>query len=170
MGGSANLVQDGSLTIEHNYLAMGIWRFGTTWQTIVSNSNTVIRTTFVNPGVTLPPNITVLASDSTNRVDVVDNDYETGRGFIVIYNWESLSSVNVDLTPITDLVGGTDSINVWSIYDLTTTVFSGLLPANKTISIPMASRSCPLPLGDTTNLGGQYVQSSEFMVFLVRKI
>lgn len=37
---------------------------------------------------------------TTNHVVVIDNDYEDGRGFVVIYNYEALATVSVDISNI----------------------------------------------------------------------
>jgi hypothetical protein len=80
-----------------------------------------------------------------NEVFVRPNTYEPGRGHVIIYNWESLDSVDVDLASL--LNNG----DVYSIYDVEN--LSGLPVVQGTytgsdISVPMNLSTVNQPTGN----------------------
>ncbi|MDB6027986.1 MAG: hypothetical protein JWM68_4209 [Verrucomicrobiales bacterium] len=80
--------------------------FGTSVQLAsVNNNMTMANNLFAGGTILLDhakyPNNTYLSSKPTsNKISVVPNQYEAGRANIVIYNWQQLSSVTVDVSKI----------------------------------------------------------------------
>lgn len=80
---------------------------------------------------------------TTNFVQVNPNEYESGRAHIVIFNWELLSSVAVDVSAVLNSGDGYEVRNALDYYGtatLTGTYTSG------TISVPMTAVAPPVPV------------------------
>lgn len=102
-------------------------------------------------------------SSGTN-VDVWPNKYEAGRGFVVIYNWASASSVSVDLSTI--LANG-QAYKIYSVQQLGTPIATGTYGGGS-VSIPMsASVTPPTPIGRSFTRTPDPTEPI-FDVFLVR--
>ncbi len=79
------------------------------------------------------------------QIIVRPNLYEPGRANIIVYNWTSLSTVNV---PVGAILGTGDSYVVRNVQDLAgTPVASGTYQGGGTISIPMAGVTPTAPIG-----------------------
>ena len=105
-----------------------------------------------------------ISSDSPigTVIDVRPNEYESGRGHAVVYNWDDLSSVQLDLSSIVP-VGSTYQIrNVMTWFDAP--VITGTYNGG-TITLPMVDTTSPSPIGWES--ATPYVQSGEFGVFMI---
>ena len=81
---------------------------------------------------------------SMNQVFVRPNQYETGRGNIVIYNWQQLAAVPVDVSSI---LRGNDQYEVRNVQDFFgAPVLKGIYQGG-TLAIPMTAVTPPVPLG-----------------------
>ena len=81
---------------------------------------------------------------STNQVFVRPNQYEAGRANIVIYNWQQLATVPVDVSGI---LRNNDQYEVRNVQDfLGAPVLRGTYLGG-TIAIPMTAVTPPVPLG-----------------------
>ena len=75
------------------------------------------------------------------------NTYEPGRGFVIIYNWNQLSSVPVDVSSILAAGAHYEVRNVQDVF-ASTPVLSGVFPGGPaTVSFPMTAVPSPVPLG-----------------------
>lgn len=91
---------------------------------------------------------------STNYVAVVPNQYEQGRAYVAIYNWENLTSVTVDLTPSGLLEG--QAFKVYSLQSFKRSgaidyfgdvVASGVYMGSHMVQIPMTDTAVTQPIG-----------------------
>jgi len=81
---------------------------------------------------------------STNLVFVRPNQYEAGRANIVIYNWQQLAAVPVDVSSI---LRGNDQYEVRNVQDFFgAPVLKGIYQGG-TLAIPMTAVTPPVPLG-----------------------
>ncbi|WP_148660992.1 T9SS type A sorting domain-containing protein, partial [Marinilabilia salmonicolor] len=104
-----------------------------------------------------------LISNRSNHIKVVPNDYQEGRANIVVYNWENLNEVFVDLG---DVMEQNDSYTIYDVENIFEPLLSGVYNG-KSVEIPMNLSKTIQPSGD-----GAYAvdhTSSEFGVFLVTK-
>lgn len=82
---------------------------------------------------------------STTQIIVRPNLYEPGRANIIVYNWGSLSAVDV---PVGSILTAGDSYEVRNVQNLFgTAVSSGTYQGGGTISIPMGGVNPPQPIG-----------------------
>jgi hypothetical protein len=82
---------------------------------------------------------------STTQIVVRPNKYEAGRANIIVYNWSSLSVVDV---PVGSILNSGDTYVVRNVQDLFgNPVASGTYSGGGTISIPMAGVTPPQPIG-----------------------
>lgn len=97
------------------------------------------------------------------KVVVTRNTYEVGRGHIVIYNWDHLATVNVDLSSVLSLGYNYEIVNAQDYYGpiVATGIYSGAL-----VSLPMAGITPVAPVGRTYTPAP--VTGPEFQVFVVR--
>ena len=84
---------------------------------------------------------------STTKVVLLPNKYEAGRAFIVVYNFGSQASVNVDLSTVLTASKPFAIRNVQDVFG--TPVVSGTY-AGGAVSIPMGGVQPPVPLGRAT--------------------
>lgn len=96
--------------------------------------------------------------------------YEANRGHVVIYNWQGLSSQNVDLSSILN-VG--QSYVIWDLWSNPRHVGAPLASgvyAGGTVAFALATRTAPTPTGWGLGTGEAetLTNENEFHVFLVR--
>jgi hypothetical protein len=97
-----------------------------------------------------------------NQVFVRPNQYQSGRANIVVYNWQKLSTVQVDLSSVIA------KNSTFSIYDVQNIKGQPILTGTYTgqaISLPMNLTALTLPNGDVPNKPSH--TGVEFGVFLV---
>jgi hypothetical protein len=88
---------------------------------------------------------------STNVVFVLDNDYEPNRANVIIYNWQNLSSVAVNLSSV--VANGT-AINIYNTQNFFgSPVYSGTYNGG-TVSIPMTGLVATPIVGQGINQNG----------------
>jgi hypothetical protein len=119
------------------------------------------------PGNTyfVPPNY-----PTTNVVFLLPNAYEANRASIVIYNWQGLSNVSVDLSSV---VASGVPINIFNAQDFYgVPVYTGVYGGG-TVSLPMTGLTFATPLWEGA---GSYADSvtpathaPDFAVFIVRR-
>jgi hypothetical protein len=83
-----------------------------------------------------PSNTQNSSTPTTNEIYVRPNAYESKRGHVVIYNWENLSSVSVDLSSI---LSNGDSYTIKSAENYFGTAIASGTYTGGTISIPMST-------------------------------
>ncbi|WP_372718233.1 putative Ig domain-containing protein [Novipirellula sp.] len=110
----------------------------------------------------LDANSTLTHTVNGTVVDVRPNQYEPGRGNAVVYNWDRLDHVELDLSEVVQ-VGA-----AFEIYDVLNLkgdpVVSGVYDGNA-VSVPMVDRVSPVPIGH--NPVAPLVVDKEFGSFLI---
>lgn len=92
------------------------------------------------------------STPSTNKVFAYANLYEDGRGNIIVYNWEGLDTVNVDVSGI---LNDGDDYEVISIMDLWgDPIVSGTWTSPDSLPVPMTSPAMPTPIRGWTGPSG----------------
>jgi hypothetical protein len=100
-------------------------------------------------------------------VFVETNEYEDGRGHVIVYNWDQASSVVASLANVLT-VGA--SYEIHHVYDLNgTPVVSGVYDGGG-VRIPMRPTAAPRPLGGQQGLNDPIVLSPEFGAFVVTTV
>ena len=103
------------------------------------------------------------------RIFTRGNDYETGRGHIVVYNWNGNPSAVIPAAAIAVILTTGDVYAIYHVYDLDTTVATGTWTTGTDITLTMASKLPQVILGDISDLGSPIAMPIEFAVFLVLK-
>jgi hypothetical protein len=93
---------------------------------------------------TFPSNTYLSARPTANRVFVRPNQYEAGRANVVVYNWQLLSSVSVDLSGVLQAGAAFEVRNAQDFF--AAPVLSGTY-AGGAVSIPMGPHSVAAPVG-----------------------
>ncbi|WP_345321629.1 putative Ig domain-containing protein, partial [Novipirellula rosea] len=75
---------------------------------------------------------------------VLPNEYEPGRGHAVVYNWDQLDSVDLDLSSLVPL--GV-SYEIYNVLDLKGAPVATGVYTGGTIALPMTDVTSPIPLG-----------------------
>ncbi len=91
-----------------------------------------------------PNNNYSTARPSSNMIEVRPNKYEPGRANIIVYNWQNLSSVAVDISSALPVGTAFEVRNVWNFFGAP--VLSGTYNGG-TISLPMTGLSVSKPVG-----------------------
>ncbi len=119
----------------------------------------------VNLDKTKHPNNSYLSSKPTsNFISVRPNQYETGRANIVIYNYQKLNTVTVDVTGIGLIPGEQYELrNVQNYFgDIITGTYNG-----GSISVPMTGRTIAKPVGQ--NFSTPPTTFPDFGAFVIMK-
>jgi hypothetical protein len=111
---------------------------------------------------------------STNWVYVRPNAYELGRGHIIIYNWEGLSSVTVDLTPLGLAQGQAFTLHDVQSFDVspsagadyygTVAVSDIFNSGSPTVSVPMTANTVTIPIGSSEPVPSTLPEFGMFVV------
>jgi hypothetical protein len=100
------------------------------------------------------------------EVFVRPNEYESGRAHIIVYNWDRLESVSVDLSR-----SGLDkgaAYEIRDVQDLSGSPVAAGFYTGDPVEIPMTRKAVTQLLGDVLHRPGH--TDREFGVFLIRKI
>ncbi|WP_345325289.1 putative Ig domain-containing protein, partial [Novipirellula rosea] len=99
---------------------------------------------------------------SGTLVTVHPNEYEPGRGHAVVYNWDRLDHVNLNLSSVVD-VGA--SYEIYNVLDLDgAPVLAGVYDG-ASVSLPMTDVASPIPIG--ADPVAPLVVDKEFGSFLI---
>ncbi len=98
------------------------------------------------------------------QIFVLPNQYEPGRGTIVVYNWGGLGTVPVN--PVGVLQSG-DAYEVRNVQALLGSPVASGTYASGTINVPMAGVSPPAPVGTTPNTAP--MTGPQFNVFILTR-
>jgi hypothetical protein len=127
------------------------------------SGNTFYGTTSGFTPSSFPANTYLSARPTANQVFVRPNRYESGRAHVVVYNWQLLPSVSVDLSSV--LAAGSP-YEIRNAQDfLGSPVISGTY-AGGSVSIPMTGLSVAAPVGATKPAS----TAPEFAAFVVRTV
>lgn len=88
--------------------------------------------------------VTTNGRPASNAVFVRENEYEQGRANIVIFNWEGLASVQVDVSNVVASGAGYEIRHVFDLFG--SPVASGIYSGGS-ISVPMTAVAPPEPVG-----------------------
>ena len=154
-----------NFTVTNNYIhdATAIVVAPWTWDSLSMTGNTFIGTTSGFTSTDFPANTYSPANPVTNKVVVLPNAYEANRCNVLVYNWENLANVAVDLS---SAVAVGTPINIMNARDyFNTPVWSGVY-AGETISLPMNGLTVAAAVGtDYTPVGPT---GRAFNAFIVR--
>lgn len=95
---------------------------------------------------------------------ILPNKYEPGRSHLVIYNWDSLETVQINCIQ-SGLKPG-ESYELVNVMDYHADVINGQFPIDGILSIPMTQHSFAKPIGSMQQVASQF---PTFGVFLIRK-
>ncbi len=132
-----------SPVIRDNYFATSA-QFASVMENMTLVSNVFAGGTVLLDRTKYPNNTYYSAKPTVNTISVHPNQYESGRGNIVIYNWQKLSAVTADVSKIGLIVGDTYVLhNAQNFYgDVITDTYNG-----SPITIPMTGRTVAKPQG-----------------------
>lgn len=166
--------------VQGNYVDNGstVMVAPTTWEQMViggaGNENTFIGTIAGFASTDFPNNTYTYTSPAspptTNVIVVRPNTYEANRANILVYNWQGLTTVNVDLSAAVAI--GTP-INIMNAQDyFNTAVYSGTYTGG-TVNLPMTGLTVEVPIGGPGgDAGATYptasLASPAFAAFIVR--
>jgi hypothetical protein len=166
-----------SMTMTDNYLACSQQHY---WHNTITSLTATNNTLIGSLGGLVPStfssqtngnvHIANIASAAGTEIFVRPNDYEAGRGHIIIFNWDEASSVDVDLSTV---LSPGDRYEIKHIYELDDTPRVQGTYAGGSVSIPMQDTTPPPLLGDTSpqqglSFGSPIILSKEFGAFLVK--
>ncbi len=166
LGRYTDLNQD--VTLIDNYL-VGDTRFYNTWQSVMMRGNTFYG---MSPGegtnfdpTQFPDNVYLTARPTGAQIFIRPNQYEQGRAHIVVYNWDLVSTVNVDLN---DLLVPGDEYEVRNAQNyFSPPVVSGIYSGGH-VPLPMTGLEPAQPIGWGRIEPLEY-SGPEFNVFVILK-
>ena len=150
-----------SPVVQNNYFSTSV-QFASTMNNMTLSGNVFAGGTAVLDKTKYPNN--TYSKPTSNTITVRPNQYETGRGNIVIYNWQKLSTVNVDVSKVGLNVGDVYELhNAQNFYgDVITGTYNG-----SAITIPMTGRTVAKPQGQ--NFSTPASTFPEFGTFVIMK-
>lgn len=156
-GGTDNAV------ITDNYFVPSV-QFASVNNNMTLSGNTFVSNTIVLDRTKYPNNTYLTSKPTANKIVVKPNQYESGRANIVIYNWQKLSTVTVDVSGIGLNSGDQYELhNVQNFYgDVITGTYNGT-----PISIPVTGRTVAKPVGQ--NFTTPASTFPEFGTFVIMK-
>jgi hypothetical protein len=167
-GGSISAPECRSPTITNNYLAnyLGGTVLKVTCSTPTISGNTLWGTTQDFSAGSYPSNTYYSSRPTGTRVFVKPNKYEGGRANIIVYNWDNLNSVSVDVSGIGLAVG--DAYEVRDVQNFFgTPILSGTYGGGS-LSIPLTSTAVSQPKG-TIYVSSMTHTAREFNAFVIVK-
>ena len=113
----------------------------------------------------LDSNSTLETGTPPNAIFVEPNEYESGRGSVVVYNWQLLNQVVVDLSSVLS-VG--DTYEVHHAYDIFGSPVASGQYDGQLVAIPMTTVVAPTPI--SYDSAPPIAAGPEFGAFLVRTV
>ncbi len=104
---------------------------------------------------------TIAGAIEANFVDVRPNRYEAGRGHAVVYNWQELDAVEIDLSSVVSIGA---SFQIFNVLDSDHPVLTGIYSGG-TVSVAMEDVVAQPPRGHLPN--APLVVNKEFSTFLI---
>ncbi|MBR9982697.1 MAG: right-handed parallel beta-helix repeat-containing protein [Desulfatitalea sp.] len=112
-----------------------------------------------------PDNIYTTQLPVGSKVVVQTNDYDDARADLIVYNWNDLPHVPVDLSAL--LIPGA-AYRIYSVFDLWGGPVTGGVYDGNDIAIPMGTKAAPQPRGDSQGITGDDDPGRTFGVFILR--
>jgi hypothetical protein len=106
--------------------------------------NTFLGGTIALSQGSYPNNTYSSAKPTANVVEVRPNAYEPGRAHVIVYNWQNLGSVAVDLSGVLAVGSSFEVRNAQNFYG--PAVLTGTYAGGK-VSLPMSGLSTATPVG-----------------------
>lgn len=157
-------VQNEDITLVDNYFVgrvgfQGHWESGT-----LEGNSFYGELSGADPAI-YPNNTYSTALPTGSRVVIQPNEYDPRRRDLIIYNWEELESIVVDLEEVLDQGQG---FEIYSVFDLFgEPVVEGVYDGEE-VEIPMGARPAVQPRGDDGAISGADDPGRLFGVFVVR--
>lgn len=147
-----------------NYL-VGQTIFQDQWSDIALRGNTFIGAVDGVDPVDYPDNTYLDAAPTQNHVVVRPNRFEPGRAHVIVYNWEDLDEVEVDLGAL--VPAGVELEIRNGQAPLAPAVVSGTHDGGP-VTLPMTGLEPALPIGDADAIPADQRTGRAFNVFVVR--
>ena len=155
-------VNNVDVAIHDNYF-WGLLNVTTNWQSVTLSGNTLGSVNGINQA-NYPDNTYLQAAPQQNRIFVRRNVYEPKRAHIIVYNWEDLDSVEVDVSSI--LLVGTEYTVRNAQNFFAAPVLSGTFDGNP-LRLPMDGLTPAQPIGDPTAIETSELTGRAFNVFVL---
>ncbi|ASB48888.1 hypothetical protein [Alkalitalea saponilacus] len=171
LGYSATLGVDGStqlwnefIELRDNYIVGNTYTRGQ-WRSAIAENNQFFGAEIGPHPSDFPNNSYSNRLPTGTKVVVQNNQYDSGRFDLIIYNWNDQSQVNADLS--NHLQSG-QSYRIYSVFDLWgTPVASGTYQGGN-VSVPMGTVAPPQPNGFPNAITGADNPGRTFGVFILR--
>ena len=150
------------VSLFNNYF-WGALIFNTPWQSIVMTGNTLSSVSGVDANA-YPNNTYLNAAPTKNKVFVRRNIYEPDRAHIIVYNWESADTVNVDVSSILTKGAAYEVRNAQNYFS--SPVLSGVYNG-EALSLPMDGLLPAQPIGDPGAIAPSEYTGKQFNVFVL---
>ena len=108
------------------------------------SNNFVYGPTFGISPASYTGNTWTTTKPSANKIVVRPNQYESGRANVVVYNWQNLSTVSVNVSSVAAAGSTYELHNVTNYYG---DILTGTVASDGTISIPMTGHTVSAPVG-----------------------
>jgi hypothetical protein len=151
-------------TVVDNYL-VGQTIFEDQWSDVTMTGNTFIGPVEGVDVAQYPENTYLDAPPTDNHVVVRPNRFEPGRAHLIVYNWEGLAEVSVDLAPAVPIGTEYEVRNAQNVFSAP--VASGTYDGSP-IALPMTGLDPALPIGDPDAIPADQRTGRDFNVFLLR--
>ncbi len=151
-------------SLKGNYF-VGLTIFQREWSDVAIQDNTFIGQLQGLDPSDYPNNEYLSEPPQKNFIVILPNEYEPGRAHIIVYNWEGLDQVSVDLSSL--LPEGTE-FDIRSVQDLYhEPLVSGSYRGGE-VTIPMTGIDPTPPIGDPDAIPQDWRTGKDFNVFLLR--
>lgn len=151
-------------TLEDNYF-VGETIFQDAWSGITMTGNTFIGpVTGVDPA-DYPDNTYADTAPMQNLVVIRPNRFEPGRAHVIVYNWEGLDEVTVDLGGVVPMNTDFELRNAQNYFDAP--VVTGTYDGGG-VTIPLANLDIAYPIGDPDAIPADQRTGRDFNVFVLR--
>lgn len=152
--------------LRDNYLVGNTVTQGS-WQSAVVENNDFFGSIIGPEPADFPRNRFSAQLPSTNKTVVHRNEFDQNRARIIIYNWQSLDCVPVD---VSQHLAVQDSFVVHSVFDLPGTPVLGGSFSGQNLCLPMGTKAPPQPHGFPQAIAGSDDPGKLFGVFILRRI
>ena len=151
-------------TLEDNTL-VGLTIFKNEWTGISMSGNTFIGEVQGVAASDYPDNQFLDVPPAENLVVVRPNRFEPGRAHIIVYNWEGLDRVTVELAPLLPVGADFEIRNAQDVFSAP--VVAGTFDGSA-LELPMTGLEPALPIGDPEAIPAEQRTGRDFNVFLLR--
>jgi hypothetical protein len=151
------------VVVQDNYF-VGQTIFQPSWTSVTMTGNTLYGEVEGIDPAAYPDNHYLEAAPTDNHVVVRPNAYQPLRGHVVVYNWEDLDEVAVDLSGVID--PGT-VFEVRHVMDLSAEPVASGSYDGGLVTLPMTDLPVAQPVGEPTAIDPSETPGKAFATFLV---